>query len=71
MPGQEPEWQATAGDVDTASPLSIVAQMLATGKIRQLGVLPPEIGVPVDPFLREIEKRGMKWTVSRTRIPAG
>ncbi len=66
-----PEWQATAGDVDTASPLSIVAQMLATGKIRQLGVLPPEIGVPVDPFLREIEKRGMKWTVSRTRIPAG
>ena len=66
-----PEWQATAGDVDTACPLSIVAQMLATGRIRQLGVLPPEIGVPADPFLRELEKRGMKWMISRSLVPAG
>jgi saccharopine dehydrogenase-like NADP-dependent oxidoreductase len=67
----KPEWQATAGDVDTACPPSIVAQMLAAGRINQLGVLPPEIGVPVDPFLRELKKRGMKWTISRTRIPTG
>jgi saccharopine dehydrogenase-like NADP-dependent oxidoreductase len=40
----KPAWQATAGDVDTACPPSIVAQMLAAGRIRQRGVLPPEIG---------------------------
>jgi saccharopine dehydrogenase-like NADP-dependent oxidoreductase len=67
----KPEWQATAGDVDTACPPSIVAQMLTAGRIRHRGVLPPEIGVPVDPFLRELEKRGMKWTISRTHIPPG
>jgi len=44
--------------------------MLAAGRIRQLGVLPPEIGVPVDPFLREIEKREMKGRISRTHILA-
>ena len=65
----KPEWQATAGDVDTACPPSIVAQMLTAGRIRQRGVLPPEIGVPADPFLRELEKRGLKWTILRTRIP--
>jgi len=49
----------SAGDVDTGCPPSIVAQMIATGQITQRGVLPPEVAVPVEPFFRELRKRGM------------
>jgi saccharopine dehydrogenase-like NADP-dependent oxidoreductase len=53
-------WHASAGDVDTGCPPSIVAQMIATGVIAQRGVLAPEMVVPVKSFLRELRKRGMK-----------
>jgi saccharopine dehydrogenase-like NADP-dependent oxidoreductase len=52
-------WHASAGDIDTGCPPSIVAQMIATGQITQRGVLPPEVAVPVAPFFRELKKRGM------------
>jgi saccharopine dehydrogenase-like NADP-dependent oxidoreductase len=52
-------WHASAGDIDTGCPPSIVAQMIATGQITQRGVLPPEVAVPVEPFFRELKKRGM------------
>jgi saccharopine dehydrogenase-like NADP-dependent oxidoreductase len=55
-------WHASAGDIDTGCPPSIVAQMIATGVITQRGVLPPEVAVPVEPFFRELRKRGMKIT---------
>jgi hypothetical protein len=53
-------WHASAGDVDTGCPPSIVAQMIATGAITQRGVLAPEMVVPIRPFFRELRKRGMK-----------
>ena len=53
-------WHASAGDVDTGCPPSIVAQMIATGAITQRGVLVPEMAVPVRPFFSELRKRGMK-----------
>ena len=53
-------WHASAGDVDTGCPPSIVAQMIATGTIAQRGVLPPEVAVPMKPFFRELRKRGMR-----------
>lgn len=53
-------WHASAGDIDTGCPPSIVAQMIATGLITQRGVLPPEVAVPVEPFFRELRKRGME-----------
>jgi len=53
-------WHASAGDIDTGCPPSIVAQMVATGVIEQRGVLAPEAAVPVDIFFRELRKRGMK-----------
>ena len=53
-------WHASAGDVDTGCPPSIIAQMIATGMIAQRGVLPPEVAVPVQPFFRELRQRGMK-----------
>jgi saccharopine dehydrogenase-like NADP-dependent oxidoreductase len=53
-------WRASAGDIDTGCPPSIIAQMIATGSIAQRGVLAPEVAVPVEPFFRELRKRGMK-----------
>lgn len=53
-------WHASAGDIDTGCPPSIVAQMIATGLIQQRGVLAPEVAVPVEPFFRELCKRGMQ-----------
>jgi saccharopine dehydrogenase-like NADP-dependent oxidoreductase len=53
-------WHASAGDVDTGCPPSIVAQMIATGVIVQRGVLAPEVAVPVQPFFSELRKRGMR-----------
>lgn len=61
----KPEWHASAGDIDTACPISIAAQMIADGTIDKRGVLPPEIAVPVRPFFTELEIRGLKIKISR------
>jgi saccharopine dehydrogenase-like NADP-dependent oxidoreductase len=56
-------WHASAGDVDTSCPPSIVAQMIARGVIGQRGVLAPEVAVPVGRFFSELRRRGMKITM--------
>jgi lysine 6-dehydrogenase len=60
-------WHASAGDIDTGCPPSIIAQMITTGVIVQRGVLPPEVAVPVEPFFRELRKRGMKIVVKEVK----
>ena len=54
----------SAGALDTGVPLSIVAQMLATGHIRNPGVLCPETSVPPEPFFRQLERRGIQVSFS-------
>lgn len=63
-----PDWQASAGDIDTACPISIVAQMIADGNIDRPGVAPPEIAVPTQLFFPELKKRGLK--IITTKIHA-
>jgi len=53
-------WHASAGDIDTGCPPSIVAQMIVTGLITRRGVLAPEVAVPVEPFFKELRNRGME-----------
>jgi saccharopine dehydrogenase-like NADP-dependent oxidoreductase len=60
-------WHASAGDIDTGCPPSIVAQMIATGAITQRGVLAPEVAVPAEPFFRELRKRGMKVVLKESK----
>jgi len=60
-------WHASAGDVDTGCPPSIIAQMIATGVITQRGVLPPEVAVPIEPFFQELGERGMKIVVKESK----
>jgi saccharopine dehydrogenase-like NADP-dependent oxidoreductase len=59
----KPEWEASAGDLDTACPASVVAQMVATGSIGTRGVLAPETVVPVPLFVQELQQRGLTWVV--------
>jgi len=59
-----PDWHASAGDLDTGVPASIVAQMIATGAIAMRGVMAPEVAVPVTPFLAELATRGLRIVVS-------
>jgi saccharopine dehydrogenase-like NADP-dependent oxidoreductase len=55
-------------DIDTGAPPGIVAQMLASGEIdAEPGVWAPEEVVPVGPFVRELERRGMKVTSKTER----
>ena len=60
-------WHASAGDIDTGCPPSIIAQMIATGIIAERGVLAPEVAVPVGPFFQELRKRGMKIVLKESR----
>lgn len=53
------DWNASAGDIDTGCPPSIVAQMIVTGQIAMRGVWSPEEAVPVRPFFSELRKRGL------------
>jgi len=54
-----PRWQASAGDVDTACPASIAAQMIATGTIQQRGVWAPEDVVPAELLFKQLRRRGI------------
>lgn len=61
----KPGWHASAGDIDTGCPPSIVAQMMVDGTISERGVLAPESAIPAGPFFRELKKRGMRITETR------
>ena len=52
----------------TAYPASIIAQMLANGRIKEKGALPPELCVPADLFLDELKKRGINITIESERV---
>ena len=60
-------WGIGGGTVLVAAPPSVVAQWIGAGRIRQVGVLPPERVVEPLPFFRELERRGAQTTVTLTR----
>jgi saccharopine dehydrogenase-like NADP-dependent oxidoreductase len=54
----------TGPDIDTGAPPSIAVQLLLNGEIPlRPGVWSPEQVVPVEPFIRELKRRGMRVTV--------
>ncbi len=44
----------------TAFPASVTAMMMADGRIKERGVLPPERSVPPGPFIEELQARGIR-----------
>src|SRR5207253_8010929 len=53
------KWHASAGDVDTACPASIAAQMITAGTIHAPGVWAPEDIMPADLFFKQLRRRGI------------
>jgi len=54
-------WNASAGDIDTACPASIAAQMIASGAISTRGVFAPEDVIPRALLFAELESRGLSF----------
>lgn len=57
----DPGARLTSMQRTTGFPVAIIAQMLAEGKIRQKGVVPQELCVPGELFLRELHSRNIKF----------
>jgi len=57
-------WNASAGDIDTACPASIVAQMIASGEIDRRGVFAPEDVANPNRVFDECRNRGMEFSFS-------
>lgn len=54
----------TGPDIDTGAPPSIAVQLMHSGEMPvRPGVWAPERVIPVEPFLRELERRGMQVRV--------
>jgi lysine 6-dehydrogenase len=57
----KPAWKASAGDINTGCPPSIVAQMMLDGRLPlRPGVWPPERIVPFKSFSQELAQRGLR-----------
>jgi len=48
-----------AMNISVSGPASIVAQMLGRGEITTRGLLSPAVDVPYEPFMKELERRGI------------
>jgi len=56
--GPHKAWNVGGGTVDTGVPPSIAAQWMATGRIKERGVLPPETAFEPIPYFKELAARG-------------
>lgn len=56
----DPKNNISAGTKNTATPPSIVAQMITKGQVKEKGVLPPELCIEPKLFFDELSKRGIK-----------
>jgi saccharopine dehydrogenase-like NADP-dependent oxidoreductase len=64
------EWGVSATGQMTAVPAAVATGMLASGKVRGTGVLPPERAFEPGPFLRAVRRAGVRVTTS-TRAEDG
>lgn len=60
------KWNTSAGNIDTAAPLSIIAQIIAKKEITTTGVYPTEQNIPYKSFFKQLKLRNIKvWTSKR------
>ena len=52
-------WEDATCNVDTGMPISIMAQMIKKGTIKEKGMCSPEFIVPNNEFFQELAKRKM------------
>ncbi len=64
------EWGLGGGIVSTASPAAAAVRLLARGRIKARGALPPELCIDPDEMAGELETRGVRFDVSASEIRA-
>ncbi len=52
-------WEDAYTNIDTGMPISIMAQMIKNGIIKDKGSFSPEAVVPPEPYFKELRKRKM------------
>jgi Saccharopine dehydrogenase NADP binding domain len=60
-------WGLGGGIVSTASPAAAAVRLLARGRIRAIGALPPERCIDADEMFAELETRGVRFEVTSWR----
>lgn len=58
--GAAPARRLSAVAVITGFPAAILARMIADGRIGARGVVPPEVAVPAEEFIRELKRRAIR-----------
>lgn len=58
MTWPHPTWKVGGGVVDTGVPPSIAAQWMVKGRIKERGVIPPEVAFDPGPYFQELAARG-------------
>jgi len=61
-------WGISAGALDTGVPLAIAGRMLGNGQITRRGCFGPEMGVPTEPFFRELARYDMRVETKRVMV---
>lgn len=56
----------TAMALATANTISVVAQLVGDGTIKERGVIPPELAVPGDEYMKEMNNHGV--TITETKL---
>jgi lysine 6-dehydrogenase len=64
-----PDWHLTATEYAVGVAGAVGAELIAGGKIREHGVVPPERCVPPGPFRTALAKRGIETTITPPEPP--
>jgi len=64
LTGPMAEWKLGGGVVSTAAPAAALVRLLARGRVRRVGVHPPEKCVDPDDLFPELERRGCRFEVT-------
>jgi len=64
-----PDWHLTATEYAVGVAGAVGAELIAQGKVREHGVVPPERCVPAGPFRAALAKRGIETTITPPEGP--
>jgi lysine 6-dehydrogenase len=64
-----PDWRLTATEYAVGVAGAVGAELIAQGKVREFGVVPPERCIPPEPFRAALAKRGIETTITPPEGP--
>jgi len=64
-----PDWHLTATEYVVGIAGAVGAELIVQGKVREVGVVPPERCIPAEPFRAALAKRGVETTITPPEAP--